>query len=650
MSKKIFSCLAVFAMAFTVMASSAFAAPAPVPGTPSWDKKYQKAEVVAPTSGPVEADGRALNPRQNASGDKIASNAHSADFPGLYFYWDDKQKDNGVLLVDPEVFDLFVDGGFTLTAKNSNNYWGYRIDAETGTLIDGVYAYGIAKQFQWVSVKNGKAKQEKEDLKNINMVFIDGEYKSGYLEIVKKWQDERGKECEGDNDLVSFQGGYKLGVNEIKIRDYAEAINGRKITVTENPIKGFEALANPQSVVVPLNKDDDEPTAELTFVNQKQWAYITIVKVWLDEEGYVIEDTEGLFAGFSISLGDRSKNGFKATTYRLKEGTYTVSEVCATEGYELVSDNDVEVTVAAGETETVEFTNRYVGVPEFSGYAFSVPVWFSKEIVNKAEWYDAFADYSFSFAVYKGDVYLGDACTDADGDVVFRLANSEYADEVYADFYLDDIFGDYSIVEYADGWWTDLTGELAFTVVATTNDFGDIIGGEAVFADESPVYQNAAADVVDKEMWLWIHLDATGQYVLDDKGTSSGSHSITIFPGDVDGETAIVSGKWMTAVKVSDLSLANPLVFGFIAGNDPNNKGENLVKATAVVALEVIDDALTVVITIEGLNIKAAHIGARPDTNFGAPGQLWPPELSPVDGVYRIVVPLSVINVMEYID
>ena len=86
------------------------AAPAPVPGNPGWKASYSKdSNKGAPA--PV------LRDRGNAAGDKIPSNAHSADYPGLYFYWDDKQKEDGVLLVDERVFDYFQ-SGYTITLPN----------------------------------------------------------------------------------------------------------------------------------------------------------------------------------------------------------------------------------------------------------------------------------------------------------------------------------------------------------------------------------------------------------------------------------------------------------------------------------------------------------------------------------------------------
>jgi hypothetical protein len=97
--------------------------------------------------------------RTNASGPKITSNAHSADFPGIYFIWDSKQKDNGYLKVAAEVFDEYE--GFTLTSKESNKYFDFNIQVQAGQQMtaDNCYVFYIPKVY---------------NNKNINMVFISG--------------------------------------------------------------------------------------------------------------------------------------------------------------------------------------------------------------------------------------------------------------------------------------------------------------------------------------------------------------------------------------------------------------------------------------------------------------------------------------------
>jgi len=99
--------------------------------------------------------------RKNASGAKITSNAHSADFPGIYFIWDSKQKDNGYLKVEASLFNQYE--SFTLTAKESNAYWDFEIMPQEGQkkTADDCYVFFIPKSY---------------NNKNINMVFV-GEWK-----------------------------------------------------------------------------------------------------------------------------------------------------------------------------------------------------------------------------------------------------------------------------------------------------------------------------------------------------------------------------------------------------------------------------------------------------------------------------------------
>ena len=99
------------------------------------------------------------NTRKNASGIKITSNAHSDDFPGIYFIWDSKQKDNGYLKICGGVFTLFE--SFVLTTKEANTYWDFFITPEEGQQMtdDGCYVFFIPKVY---------------NNKNINMVFLSG--------------------------------------------------------------------------------------------------------------------------------------------------------------------------------------------------------------------------------------------------------------------------------------------------------------------------------------------------------------------------------------------------------------------------------------------------------------------------------------------
>jgi hypothetical protein len=367
---KRFLVLAFIVVALFTVTMFVISAPIPVPGDPAWDKSYSTNDKI-PKLTPTKSA------KDDASGDKIPSNAHSADYPGVYFYWDDKQKDDGVFLVKKEIFDLFDDGYFYLIAKNSNNYWDYLISPSTGYEIKpGVFAYRIPKQFQWLSYNpnNGKTKEEKEDLKNINMVFIDGKYKDAYFIIQKKWFDECGDEIL-DEDIIaellkklSFQGGYKLGENTVKITNYKDALNGKTITVIENPIKGFTTKKNPQTIIV---KWDDKPKKIVLFENQKQWAYIKINKNWLGIEENIIPKPENIDAKFDIVNSKTDKiihEDVGPGIYKVKEGEYRVIEkgiagfklytvtVDITKG-DKVDNGKAIIIIDAGDTKCATFGN-----------------------------------------------------------------------------------------------------------------------------------------------------------------------------------------------------------------------------------------------------------------------------------------------------
>jgi len=125
------------------------AAPPAAPGGITWNSTSDKA--VSVTIDAVQTT------RDNASGPKITSNAHSDDFPGVYFIWDSKQKDSGYLKVDASLFDTY--DSFTLTMKESNTYWDIVVAPQPGQeqTADGCYVFYVPKAY---------------GDKNINMVFV----------------------------------------------------------------------------------------------------------------------------------------------------------------------------------------------------------------------------------------------------------------------------------------------------------------------------------------------------------------------------------------------------------------------------------------------------------------------------------------------
>ncbi|MCL1976751.1 MAG: prealbumin-like fold domain-containing protein [Candidatus Bathyarchaeota archaeon] len=235
MSISIIFVLALVVGCFAAMPLPTNAAPTPAAGTPAWDDKYS---TVAASNQRVGV----YYDRGNAAGDKISSNAHSGDYPGVYFRWDEKQKMPGVFLVEDWVFGLFEGGVFYLTAKTSNSYYKYEISKATGVVKDGVYVYGIPKE---VMGKDNKGKDSPDTLKNINMVFIDGQYKSAQILLAKAWYDANNRliwkpfEVFSYNNKLEFNNGaFKLGLNEedfgeVKITDWNTAINGKSVTITE---------------------------------------------------------------------------------------------------------------------------------------------------------------------------------------------------------------------------------------------------------------------------------------------------------------------------------------------------------------------------------------------------------------------------------
>jgi len=129
-------------------------------GTIVWNGEIDRA--VAADIGYVESQ------RPDASGPKIASNAHSSDFPGIYFIWDYKQKDNGYLKVSAQVFANFR--SFTLTSKETCKFFDFKISIQPGQVMTEDYCY----VFFIPKVYNNR---------NINMVFVSEFEESNKIKI-----------------------------------------------------------------------------------------------------------------------------------------------------------------------------------------------------------------------------------------------------------------------------------------------------------------------------------------------------------------------------------------------------------------------------------------------------------------------------------
>ena len=205
-----------------------------------------------------------VSARTNSSGDKISSNSHSANFAGLYFGWDEKQKDPGVLYVNESVFNLFKDGQFLLTAQNANRYWDYLIQPlDLHRIEGGITIAGREFHYEYRIPKVAQSGSLRDELKNINQVFIGGNYKDATVIVEKEWimLDEDG---EGDDSLVEFTNGFKLGENAIKISTFG----GRSISFEEKPIDGFKLVRvtiNGEGVPARVNSITGEVTFPFNF-------------------------------------------------------------------------------------------------------------------------------------------------------------------------------------------------------------------------------------------------------------------------------------------------------------------------------------------------------------------------------------------------
>jgi len=236
--------------------------------------------------------------RENSSGEKITSNAHSGDFPGIYFYWDDKQKMDGFLKVDPAVFTWFDEDWFFITAKNSNAYWDYIINEDEGFAyvdVDGkTYLMYQIPRFFMVQDKDEKTGEwvyddntnlpiwVKDELKDINMIFLDGLWRVFELVIEKEWLDNEGDPTAKPSYAnATFTNGYSLGRQVVKLLDRESVA----IYFSENDIprhkfikvsiNGEVSYVNEVDIVV-----GSGDSYYIVFTNENTDADITIEKVW----------------------------------------------------------------------------------------------------------------------------------------------------------------------------------------------------------------------------------------------------------------------------------------------------------------------------------------------------------------------------------
>jgi hypothetical protein len=282
-------------------------------------------------------------------------------------------------------------------------YYGYEIEPIEEHLIDGVYAYGIPKEIQFVG-KNGKI--EKDALKNINMVFIDGNYKGASALLQKLWKINGAyAENEALNELVTFTG-LNLGENVIKINSYTEAVYGNKVTVAEIANEAFNFLSaefdgapiNVTTVVDSLTEEVlryelsftamQEGSYKVVLVNEEvvvpEYAKIIVKARWLDSDG---NPTSAPNHGFDeIFFGDIGKvevlpelGVFAAPDFveLLIKNSYTISAKVVSRGgvdYEFV--DPAEVLIYGAEANRV-----YVAI-----FTFQAPVPYTEEDVSGDYW------------------------------------------------------------------------------------------------------------------------------------------------------------------------------------------------------------------------------------------------------------------------
>jgi len=387
--KKIISLVFAFTMVF-VLAATAMAAPAPKDGVDlkgnamTWSAA-DNAAVASHFTGSTQKDksvpSTALIPvpsaRSNASGDKITSNAHSGDYPGLYFYWNDKQKDDGFLKVDPAIFTWFEEDWFIVTAKNSNAYWDYKIVLNEGYVTsEGYLLYQIPRYFMYTEAnnKNGKVTEVKDELKNINMIFIDGLWRTFDLTIIKNWETKNEASA-----VATLTNGYSFGSkttrlyafdsypvnfkeNNIANKDY----NGYKyefsfVKVSVNDVESdenlvsFDAVAGGKYVVVFTNNWTKTPLPSTYIVNKAWFADFAIpdgLKAELSFDGF---DVGNINQQISVVEGDKIQITENPIVYEDADYVYEVTLTSITVNGVTVAA--VDITVVRNSSYRVVFTN-----------------------------------------------------------------------------------------------------------------------------------------------------------------------------------------------------------------------------------------------------------------------------------------------------
>ena len=461
--------------AFAVFAASAFAAPAPNAIKLSWNDSYsgKGLELKADTSA-----------RTDASGDKIASNAQSADFPGLYFRWDDKQKDDGVLLVSSDVFSWFKDGKFVITAKNSNNYWDYQITEASGVKVDtingqAIYAYQIPKQFQ---VLDNKGKAQTESLKNINMVFISGNWRTYTVDIQKVWLDRDGNPTTKPAFAsATFTNGYALGKTTVRL--YAN--DTYPVNFTENAVNRHDFVSVSVNGDVSHHNNVDLTAQEgktytIVFTNRCNDATLNIVKNWnlnglYDElpaglaatftNGYVVGDNQTLPAGTEVNFSENPNDWSDIVLIGGIQYKVTTELQSITVNGHRVSQ--VDFTADKYRNYTVVFTNKLVATKLLPDPTYTVnKVWLDADGITPVDP----SDYpGLTQATFNGGTILaGDTVTAQPFDQISVSEDPLNWTNTYSD-------SDFTYTEYFILVATDVNGNPVDSVDFAAEDGTDYV-------------------------------------------------------------------------------------------------------------------------------------------------------------------------------
>jgi hypothetical protein len=218
---------------------------------------------------------------------------------------------------------------------------------------------------------------------------------------------------------------------------------------------------------------------------------ITLTKIWKDVDGNIITDLAGLEALFTFN-----GNTVKPGTYEVPVGTYTIIEDDV-EGFELIciaganifnlDDRSATITVEAGKTYTVTFTNKDTSLKFHGGITLTKTVggepltitWFCETYGFTPEQAAELLE-GISFALYKTNDDLTGYTT--------LITEGEFSSLTGAiSFYnLDIVPGWYALVETLTGpvldfFEHDINGEVIwFIYYVGDNNIGEIQGGTVV--------------------------------------------------------------------------------------------------------------------------------------------------------------------------